>query len=51
MGASQVVYGTDIPAAWPDTPDLILDSPSPSDAKKEAIVGGNLVELLGLDDG
>lgn len=48
MGASQVVYGTDIPAAWPDTLDLIVDSPSLGDAEKEAIVGGNLIELLGL---
>lgn len=48
MGASQVVYGTDIPAAWPDTLDLILESPSLSDAEKEAIAGGNLVELLGI---
>lgn len=48
MGASQVVYGTDIPAAWPDTLDLIVDSPSLSDAEKEAIVGGNLIELLRL---
>jgi aminocarboxymuconate-semialdehyde decarboxylase len=48
VGASQVVYGTDIPLVWPDTLDLILDSPSLSDSEKEAIVGGNLVELLKL---
>jgi predicted TIM-barrel fold metal-dependent hydrolase len=48
MGAEQVVYGTDIPAAWPDTLDLIVESPSLSDAEKAAIVGGNLIELLKL---
>ena len=47
-GASQVVYGTDMPFAWPDTLDLIVNSPSLSDEEKEAILGGNLVELLRL---
>lgn len=46
MGASQVVYGTDVPFPWPDTLDLILESPSLSDAEKEAIAGGNLMRLL-----
>ncbi len=45
-GASQVVYGTDIPFVWPDTLDLVVDSPSLSDAEKEAILGGNLTRLL-----
>lgn len=49
VGASQVVYGTDIPFNWPDTLDLIVDSPSLTNADKEAIVGGNLVELLRID--
>ena len=48
VGASQVVYGTDIPLVWPDTLDLILDSPHFSDAEKEAMVGGNLVKLLNI---
>ena len=48
MGASQVVYGTDIPHGWPDTLDLVVESPTLSDAEKEAILGGNLIELLGL---
>jgi aminocarboxymuconate-semialdehyde decarboxylase len=48
IGASQIVYGTDIPLVWPDTLDLILDSPSFSDAEKEAMVGGNLVKLLNI---
>ena len=48
-GASQVVYGSDMPFAWPDTIDLIANSPSLSDPEKEAILGGNLIELLKLD--
>ena len=49
VGATQVVYGTDIPLVWPDTLDLILDSQHLSSAEKEAIVGGNLVALLDID--
>ncbi len=48
IGASQIVYGTDIPLVWPDTLDLILDSPYFNDAEKEAMVGGNLVKLLNI---
>ena len=48
-GASQVVYGSDIPYNWPDMIDLITESPSLSDADKEAILGGNLVRLLRID--
>jgi aminocarboxymuconate-semialdehyde decarboxylase len=47
MGASQVVYGTDVPLVWPDTIDAILQAEIP-DAQKEAILGGNLVKLLKL---
>jgi aminocarboxymuconate-semialdehyde decarboxylase len=47
MGATQVVYGTDIPFVWPDTIDAILKAEIP-DAQKEAILGGNLVQLLKL---
>ena len=47
MGASQIVYGTDIPLVWPDTIDAILQAEIP-DAQKEAILGGNLVKLLKL---
>ena len=47
-GASQVVYGTDMPHGWPDTLDLIVESSSLTDAEKEAILGGNLVKLLKL---
>ncbi len=49
MGASQVVYGTDMPFPWPETLGLILDSPSLSDDQKEAIAGGNLIRLLRID--
>lgn len=46
MGASQIVYGSDAPFNWPDTLDVVLDSPSLTDAEKTAIVGGNLSRLL-----
>jgi aminocarboxymuconate-semialdehyde decarboxylase len=47
-GVSQVVYGSDLPFVWPDTIDLIVDSPDFSDAEKLAMLGGNLVGLLRL---
>ncbi len=47
MGASQVVYGTDIPLVWPDTVDSILGAQI-TDADKEAVLGGNLIKLLRL---
>jgi aminocarboxymuconate-semialdehyde decarboxylase len=46
VGSSQVVYGTDVPYAWPVTVDLVLDAPFLNDAQKEAILGGNLARLL-----
>lgn len=46
MGVSQVVYGSDMPFDWPDTVDIVANSPSLSDADKVAILGGNLMELL-----
>jgi aminocarboxymuconate-semialdehyde decarboxylase len=49
VGASQVVYGSDMPFDWPDTIDIIVESPSLTDADKEAILGGNLIELLKID--
>jgi aminocarboxymuconate-semialdehyde decarboxylase len=49
MGPSQVVYGTDMPFVWPDTVDAILAAEIP-DAQKEAILGGNLVKLLRLEE-
>lgn len=47
MGASQVVYGTDMPYVWPDTVDAILEARI-SDSEEEAILGGNLSRLLRL---
>jgi aminocarboxymuconate-semialdehyde decarboxylase len=47
MGASQVVYGTDMPYVWPDTVDAILEADITA-AQKEAILGGNLSRLLRL---
>jgi aminocarboxymuconate-semialdehyde decarboxylase len=46
MGVSQVVFGTDVPFNWPVTLDLIVDSPSLTNADKEAILGGTLTKLL-----
>jgi aminocarboxymuconate-semialdehyde decarboxylase len=45
-GPTQVVYGSDMPYAWPDTIDLVVDAPFLRDADKEAILGGNLIKLL-----
>jgi aminocarboxymuconate-semialdehyde decarboxylase len=45
-GASQVVYGSDLPYAWPDTIDVIAEAPFLDFAEKEAILGGNLRRLL-----
>jgi aminocarboxymuconate-semialdehyde decarboxylase len=45
-GPTQVVYGSDIPYDWPDTIDLIVESPDLEDHDKIAILGGNLIELL-----
>jgi aminocarboxymuconate-semialdehyde decarboxylase len=46
VGSSQIVYGTDVPYAWPVTVDLVLDAPFLDDAQKAAILGGNLARLL-----
>ena len=48
MGASQIVFGTDIPFSWPDTLDLIIEADYLSDEDKVAILGGNLQRLLKL---
>jgi aminocarboxymuconate-semialdehyde decarboxylase len=45
-GASQVVYGSDMPYLWPDTIDVIAAAPFLRDADKQAILGGNLIKLL-----
>jgi aminocarboxymuconate-semialdehyde decarboxylase len=48
MGADQLVYGSDLPYNWPDTIDLIVDSPSLTNVQKEAILGGTLIRLLNI---
>jgi aminocarboxymuconate-semialdehyde decarboxylase len=46
MGASQIVYGTDIPYPWPVNVDFILNASFLNNEQKEAILGGNLIKLL-----
>ncbi len=48
VGASQVVYGSDMPFNWPDTIELIANAEFLSAADKQAILGGNLEKLLGI---
>lgn len=46
VGASQIVYGTDIPFPWPVNVDFILRASFLTDAQKEAILGGTAAKLL-----
>jgi aminocarboxymuconate-semialdehyde decarboxylase len=46
MGASQIVYGSDMPFNWPDTIDIVTNASYLSNADKEAILGGNLIRML-----
>lgn len=46
MGAGQIVYGTDIPFAWPVDVDFILKAAFLTDAEKEGILGGNAIKHL-----
>jgi aminocarboxymuconate-semialdehyde decarboxylase len=46
MGASQIVYGSDMPFNWPDTIDIIVNAKYLSNAEKEAVLGGNLIKML-----
>ena len=47
--SSHIVMGTDYPFPWPTTScDHILNTPGLTDADKTAILGGNLVKMLGM---
>ena len=46
MGAGQVVFGTDIPFGWPVNVDYVINDKTLTPAKKEQILGGNLMKLL-----
>jgi aminocarboxymuconate-semialdehyde decarboxylase len=48
-GADRIVMGTDYPFPWTTTSvDHILNTPGLSDADRVAILGGNLIKLLGM---
>src|SRR5919106_3102666 len=48
-GASQIMIGTDYPYPWTSTAvELILGTPSLSDAERAAILGDNACKLLGI---
>jgi aminocarboxymuconate-semialdehyde decarboxylase len=46
VGASQIMYGTDIPFTWPDGIDEVLRANYLTDAQKEAILGGTAMKLF-----
>jgi aminocarboxymuconate-semialdehyde decarboxylase len=48
VGVGQIVYGTDVPFNWPVTVDLVLNARFLDNAQKQAILGGNLMRLLGM---
>ena len=48
-GADHIVMGTDYPFPWTTTSvDHILNTPGLNDADRTAVLGGNLVRLLGI---
>jgi aminocarboxymuconate-semialdehyde decarboxylase len=49
VGASQLVYGSDMPYNWPDMIDIVAGSEFLGDDEKAAILGRNLQRLLRLD--
>jgi aminocarboxymuconate-semialdehyde decarboxylase len=49
-GADHVVYGSDMPYAWPDTADIIATSDDLSEQDRRGILGENLVRMLRLSD-
>ncbi|MDP9096405.1 MAG: amidohydrolase, partial [Pseudomonadota bacterium] len=49
VGSSQIVLGTDFPIPWELHPvDMVLATPSLSDAERVAILGGTAAKLFGL---
>lgn len=48
VGASQVVYGSDIPFNWPDTIDVIVGADFLQNTQKRAILSQNVRKLLSL---
>ena len=49
VGSSQIVLGTDFPIPWELHPvDMVLATPSLSEAERVAILGGNAAKLFGL---
>ena len=48
MGSSQIVFGSDSPFFWPDTLPMIEGSDDFDADQKEAMLGGNLADLLKL---
>lgn len=47
-GVSQIVYGTDMPFSWPETLDIVVNAPFLTDTEKEAILSGNLIDILNI---
>jgi predicted TIM-barrel fold metal-dependent hydrolase len=49
VGASQVMIGTDHPIPWEEHPvDVIMKTPTLSDAQRIAILGGNAARIFGI---
>ena len=49
VGASQIVFGSDMPFTWPDTVDIIVEADFLTDEEKEAILSGNLMQMLRIE--